>query len=226
MRVAKKLVRNARNIISPDMNADDIVEFNKILKPIHNKLGAKEGREFPNSIYSPSFMKLFQKAIGYADKVGSMNVKIKQLKDRLASAKNESITEENVMITELADPKSADIVAKVGLLSKAIRAAKLDNQEELLGALTPVSALLAGKADVSDADLVVDSIEVLQAFAAKSDNDNLKTLVSEVLKAVAKMIHDFVSAKDPKILKESEDMVVPTEDAPKSSLYEQANYFM
>lgn len=226
MKVAKKQIRNARNIISPDMSADDVLKFQEYIKPIKAKFGAKEGNDFPNSIYSPSFMKLFQKAIGYANKVGDLNAKLKQLKDRLVSAKNESITEENVMITELADPKSADIVAKVGMLAKAIRAAKLDDQEELLGALTPISALLAGKAGVNDADLVVDSIETLQEFADKAENDNLKTLVSEVLKAVAKMIHDFVSAKDPKILKESEDMVVPTEDAPKSSLYERANYLM
>lgn len=221
MKLAKVKLKQIRNLIGSNMSDADVLRVDEAMKFLKGRVGEKKDGEFANTIYSDSFMKLLQKAIGASSKVGDLRAKRDALRAKLVAAemKESERLEKDIMITELAAIEHPEAKELVGSLAKDIRAQKLDNQEELLGSLTALASLFSGKAGVKDADLVVGAVETLQDLAKDAENSELKAKVGKVISAVAKMIHDFTSAKEPKVVKESEE-------TPISSLRSKAEYLL
>lgn len=212
MKMAKAKLKLIRNLIGSDMSDADVIRVDAAMKFLKGRVGEKKDGEFSNSIYSDTFMKLLQKSIGASSKVGDLRAKRDALRAKLVAAemKESAETSKEDMITELAVIENPEAKEALGLLAKVIRAQKLSNQEELLGDLTALASLFSGKAGFKDADLVVGAIENLQDLADKSENTELKTMVGKVIGTVSKMVHEFTSAKEPKVVKESEETPIST----------------
>lgn len=212
MKLAKSKLRLARNLIGSDMTDADVLRVVSSIKFLQERAGEKKDGGFPNTIYSDTFMKLLQKAISISSKVGDLRNKMASLKEKLSSAevKESAEHEKEIMITELAAIEHPEAKEALGSLAKDIRAMKASNQEELLGDLTALASLFSGKAGAKDADLVVGAIENLQELSDKSENTELKAKIGKVIGAVSKMILDFTSAKEPKVVKESAETPIST----------------
>lgn len=221
MKLAKVKLKQIRNLIGSNMSDADVLRVDEAMKFLKGRVGEKKDGEFANTIYSDTFMKLLQKAIGASSKVGDLRAKRDALRAKLVAAemKESERLEKDIMITELAAIENPIAKEIVGSLAKDIRALKLDNQEDLLGSLTALASLFSGKAGAKDADLVVGAVETIQELADKSENAELKIKIGRIISAVSNMIHEFTSAKEPKVVKESEE-------TPISSLRSKAEYLL
>jgi hypothetical protein len=221
MKLAKVKLKQIRNLIGSNMSDADVLRVDEAMKFLKGRVGEKKDGEFANTIYSDTFMKMLQKAIGASSKVGDLRAKRDALRAKLVAAemKESERLEKDIMITELAAIEHPEAKELVGSLAKDIRALKLDNQEDLLGSLTALASLFSGKAGAKDADLVVGAVETIQELADKSENAELKVKIGRIISAVANIIHEFTSAKEPKVVKESEE-------TPISSLRSKAEYLL